>query len=92
MSLVVAKRVFRLLAGELKTFTVVCDSGRTKECAFCPSCGTRLYHQGMDALMSIKPGTLDDTSWLEPDAHYWTKSKQPWVPIPAEACCFDDDG
>ena len=92
MSLVVAKSAFLLLAGELKTFTVVCDSRRTKECAFCPGCGTRVYHQGIDAVMSIKPSTLDDTSWLEPDAHYWTKSKQPWVPIPAGACCFDDDG
>src|SRR5205085_12002866 len=27
-------------------------------------------------------GTLDDTSWLRPTAHIWTRSKQPWLPIP----------
>jgi hypothetical protein len=92
MSLAVSTSAFRLLAGELQTFTVVCDSGRRKECAFCPGCGTRIYHRGMEAVLSIKPGTLDDTSWLEPEAHYWTRSRQPWVPIPQDAQRFDDDG
>ena len=91
MSLAVPKESFRLLSGELKTFTTRCDSGRAKECAFCPDCGTRIYHQG-EAGMSIKAGTLDDTSSLDPDAHYWTKSKQPWVPIPDGARTFPDDG
>lgn len=92
MSLAVQSGDFRLLSGELAAFTTVCESGRTKRCAFCPSCGTRLYHQVVEAAISIKPGTLDDTSWLEPDAHYWTKSKQPWVPIPEETRCVVDDG
>src|SRR5574341_598946 len=69
MSLAVASHSFRLLCGELKTFSVLCDSGRTKDCAFCPSCGTRIYHRVIDAVLSIKPGTLDDTSWLLPEAH-----------------------
>jgi len=91
MSLAVPSDSFRLLYGELKTFTTACDSGRTKSCAFCPRCGTRIYHQVMEAALSIKPGTLDDTSWLSPGAHYWTKSKQPWVPIPDGVPCFVDD-
>ena len=32
--------------------------------------------------MSVKPGTLDDTSGLKPDMHLWTSSKQPWITIP----------
>lgn len=92
MSLNVPSAGFRLLTGELAKFTTLCDSGRTKECAFCPRCGTRIHHRGMDALLSLKPGTLDDTSWLEPGAHYWTRSKQPWVPVPEQARCFPDDG
>jgi len=92
MSLAVPRDSFRLLSGELQTFTVTCDSGRTKSCAFCPSCGTRIHHRVIEGLLSIKPGTLDDTSWLSPAAHYWTKSKQPWFPIPDGARCFSDDG
>ena len=91
LSLFVPRKAFRLLSGELKTFATVCDSGRTKECAFCGSCGTRIYHQGKRG-MSIKAGTLDDTSNLSPDAHYWTKRKQPWVEIPDGVRCFTDDG
>jgi hypothetical protein len=30
----------------------------------------------------VRPGTLDDTSWLRPQAHLWTRSAQPWVAIP----------
>ena len=88
MSLTIAQGSFRLLSGELRTFTVPCDSGRTKECSFCPSCGTRIHHRVMPELLSVKPGTLDDTSWLRPDAHYWTQRKQPWVTIGESARCF----
>jgi hypothetical protein len=27
-------------------------------------------------------GTLDDTSWLRPTVHFWTRSAQPWVVLP----------
>jgi len=42
--------------------------------------------------MSLKAGTLDDTSWLNPDAHYWTNRKQPWVTIRDDVASFSDDG
>ena len=91
MSLAVPPGAFRLLSGVLKTFDVICDSGRTKTCAFCPECGTRIYHQTVNG-MSVKAGTLDDTSWLQPDANYWTMRKQPWVIITEEVRQFSDDG
>jgi hypothetical protein len=92
MSLAVRSGDFRLLAGEPRAFNVSCDSGRTKKCVFCPSCGTRIYHQVLEAVLSIKAGTLDDTSRLKPLAHYWTKRKQPWVVIPEGVRCVEDDG
>jgi hypothetical protein len=42
--------------------------------------------------MSVKAGTLHDTSWLKPDAHYWTKRKQPWTPLPTDVPCFEEAG
>jgi hypothetical protein len=92
MSLLVRADAFRLLAGQLGSFTTLCDSGRSKDCTFCPRCGTRIYHQVVPGAVSIKPGTLDETSWLEPGAHYWTRRKQPWVPIPDGVRCVEDDG
>jgi hypothetical protein len=91
LNLDIPGEAFRLLSGRLEKFTVLCDSGRTKECAFCGNCGTRIYHCG-EWGMSIKAGTLDDISTLSPDAHYWTKRKLPWVQIPEGVRCFTDDG
>jgi hypothetical protein len=88
---VVPAEAFKLLSGSLRFFEVVCDSGQTKSCAFCPNCGTRIYHR-TDAGISIKAGTLDDTSRLRLTAHYWTSRKQPWLAIPDEVRRFADDG
>ena len=91
MSLAVENECFRLTQGELRSFEVRCDSGRIKTCSFCPSCGTRIHHSTGERI-SLKAGTLDDTSWLDPDAHYWTKYKQPWVELPSDLPCIEDDG
>ena len=91
MSLIVPRRAFQLLSGETKTFTRTAESGRDVACVFCPACGTRVYHvPGLPGdNLNVKPGTLDDRSWLAPAIHVWTKSKQPWVPIPEAVRCFE---
>jgi hypothetical protein len=88
MSLIVSPETFKLTSGELKTFQLNADSGRTKTCAFCPDCGVRIYNQ-TSALSSVKAGTLDDASWLAPDAHYWISRKQPWTTLPDDVPCFE---
>ncbi len=30
----------------------------------------------------VRAGTPDDTSWLRPTRHIWTRSKQPWITLP----------
>lgn len=67
MSLIVSPEAFSLTAGTLKTFVVTTDSGRSKTCAFCPDCGGRICNY-TNARTSVKAGTLDDVSWLEPRA------------------------
>ena len=70
------------------------DSGIVKICAFCPQCGSRIYHTraGDSAPLSIKAGTLNDTSWLKPVAHIWTKRAQPWLNIEqSELYCFQGE-
>ncbi len=73
------------LSGTLKEWIRVMPSGRRMACSFCPTCGTRLFHKmlGQSQLMSIKPGTLKDTTWLEPAGHIWMQSKQRWVHVEA---------
>ena len=67
--------------------------GRKCRCYFCPRCGTRLYHQwftdeGDYPFVSIKPGTLDDTSWIRPGCHVWTQHAQPWVRFAEDEVVF----
>src|SRR5262247_2059968 len=80
MSFIVARDAFQLLRGTLKSFTRKANSGRPLVCAFCPECGTRIYHQPgwLETVVSVKPGTLDDTSFLRPTVQVWTSRRQPW--------------
>ena len=83
MSLWVNPDEIEFLSGEPKLWTTAGDSGATYLCAFCANCGSRIYNAFGDehASISLKPGTLNDTSWLQPVAHIWTKRAQPWISI-----------
>ena len=70
--------------GQLKSFDRIADSGAKNTGYFCPQCGNRIYNvpQALKGILVLKPGTLDDTKWLKPNAMIWLKSAQEWVPIP----------
>ena len=72
------------VTGPTKQFTRIADSGNELTGVFCPKCGVRIYHVPAPAqgVLSLKPGTLDDTSWLRPGSFIWMKSAQGWVPVP----------
>jgi len=76
-----------VLRGVLGSWVRKTSSGRELVCEFCVNCGTRVFHQmaGQAEMMSIKPGTLDETRELEPLAHIWTSSAQKWLILP-EGC------
>ena len=42
-------------------------------------------------MVTLRPGTLDDHSWLRPVAHIWTSSAQPWVEIPADVLRYENN-
>ena len=50
-------------------------------------CGVGGSSRG-DGLMMLEGGSFDDTSWLVPAGHIWTRSAQPWVKIPEDALSF----
>lgn len=69
------------VSGDMARYTRPADRGSPFLGDFCPACGTRLIHR-RDAYgeeVSLKAGTLDDTSWLIPAGHIWTRSKQAWL-------------
>jgi hypothetical protein len=68
--------------GELATVTTVAEaSGGATERSFCPACGSPIVSRspGTPGVAYLKAGTLEDTSWLEPQAEVWGRSAQPWV-------------
>ena len=82
ISVIVPPGAVEVLRGEPKHWTRPTDSGGTMTCAFCPDCGSRLWHEAGGAV-SVKGGALDATP--EPERHIWTASKLPWVVIPEDA-------
>lgn len=90
MTLVVRRDQFSLLHGAPKCFVRATDSGRTMQCHFCPDCGNRIYHvtERAPGEVRLKPGTLDDTRWLQPQAQGWTSRQQPWLELPTQLRAF----
>lgn len=70
--------------GLTKQIRRMADSGNEVTGVFCPECGVRIYHvlKSTQDVVSIKPGTLDDTRWLRPELFIWMKSAQGWIPVP----------
>jgi hypothetical protein len=73
----------------------ITEGGRLKRVAACPECGTRLFgdlrpdwHR-KDMVRTVLGGTLDDTSWLRPTIHVWTRSAQPWVILPVGSTVYE---
>ena len=76
------------LTGEPRALLHTADSGRSVSRWVCPECGSWICSAGpgikTSPFRNVRAGTLDDTSWLRPTAHFWTRSKQPWVVLPNE--------
>lgn len=69
------------------------ESGRGQEIARCPDCRIALWsHYPTAGRRSsfVRVGTLDDPAACPPDVHIFTRSKQPWVKLPADAPTFAD--
>ena len=66
-------------------------SGQPHDVFFCPRCGTTVwsrYHPVPWALF-VRAGTLDDPNAVKPGVHIFTRSKLPWLDLPAGARAFD---
>lgn len=96
LNMPVATQSFRIVQGTPKGWHNAGASGEQTISWFCADCGGRLYGERPtrpDA-MTVRAGTLDDTSWLRPAAHLFIRSAQPWeVPLQAvmsgDAGCFE---
>ncbi len=82
-SIVVAvpKGSLTMLGAQPATYQDVGDSGLPVLRKFCAKCGSPIFSEvaAMPTMDFVKGGTLDDTSWLQPQVSIWCDSAQPWL-------------
>ena len=71
------------ISGDLTTYEDQAESGNIVHRHFCGTCGSPVKTSlpTQPGMTYIKAGTLDDTSVLKPQVHFWTDSKQDWVTV-----------
>jgi len=76
--------------GRTQVVTLPTDSGRPHDVTRCPKCETALWsdYGRRGVLMFVRVGTLDKPAALPPDVHIFTRSKLPWVKLPAGVPTF----
>lgn len=84
------------VSGSPSLTTRLAESGNRREGYFCPDCGVRIFHGSRGSRrVTVKAGTLDDTGWLVPAGHIWTRSRQPFIRFGENELCYErepDDG
>ena len=78
-------------ASAVATIRVPTDSGRPHDIYRCPGCETAVWstYGGVQAIRFVRIGTLDEPAALPPDVHIYTRSKLPWVTLPAGVPAFE---
>jgi len=81
----------RILTGEPRRYEMPTDSGRPHGIYRCAGCGVAVWSEygGLAVLRFVRVGTLDRPAALAPDVHIYTRSKQPWVALPAGVPAFE---
>jgi hypothetical protein len=73
-----------------KSLSTASDAGR--DVYACAECGTQLwtrYHIAPQNIIHLRAGTLDDTGEIQPAAHIFTRTKQPWLILPSNVPSFE---
>lgn len=81
-----------LLQGKPESITTPAASGNGQDILRCPTCRTAVwshYAGAGDKISFVRVGALDDPNLLPPDIHIFTRSKQPWVHLPADTPAVD---
>jgi hypothetical protein len=76
----------------LRSVMVPAGSGKPQEIFRCSDCGTAMwskYHGAPGDTVLLRAGTLDHPEAIKPDVHIFTRSKLPWLELPAGAPSFE---
>ena len=84
LSVWVDRAAIEVTKGSPEARTTTSEEGKVQYVQQCGQCYTRLWSEpkARPTIGIVRGGTLDDTSWLQPVAHIWTRSAQPWFVFP----------
>lgn len=85
MSALVGRDALKIVQGSVSYWQRQADSGNTIDCAFCPTCGSRLWHVAKEApeTLRVRGGSLDTPPDISAAVHIWTKRKLAGIILPA---------
>jgi len=80
-----------VLAGETEPVGVPTASGRPHDIYRCRCCRTAMWsdYGRRPGLRFVRVGTLEEPARLAPDVHIFTRSRLPWVRLPADVPAFE---
>jgi hypothetical protein len=88
----VEKRFVEADHAKLRSVVVPAGSGKPQEIFRCSDCGTAMwskYHGAPGDTVLLRAGTLDHPEAIKPDVHIFTRSKLPWLELPAGSRSFE---
>ncbi len=90
INLLIERDRVQLLSDEPVATDVPRDNGSAQTIYRCATCQVAVYSEytRRDVLF-VRGGTLDDPASVAPDVHIFTRSKLPWVTLPASVPAFD---
>ncbi|TGP26792.1 MULTISPECIES: GFA family protein [unclassified Mesorhizobium] len=79
------------VAGEMRDYESVADSGDRMHRRFCPACGVHLFSEAESRphLIFVRAGTLDDPNMIRPTATIWTSMAPAWACIDTSLPTFE---
>ena len=89
-ALIEADRV-EILSGAPEPVTMPTESGLPHDIYRCPKCRIAVWstYGGRTKIRFVRVGTLETPAALPPDVHIYTRSKLPWVTLPAGVPAFE---
>ncbi|MGD9967637.1 MAG: GFA family protein [Hyphomonadaceae bacterium] len=75
VKMLLGERLHFAQTGETQVCRKRADSGREMDIRRCAACGTRLWHEPVQApqFIFICAGALDDAGWVVPTSHIWVE-------------------
>src|SRR5690348_9676090 len=88
----IEKKLVETGGADPKSFRLAGGTGKPHDVFFCGACGTYLwsrYHGAPGDFLFVRAGTLDNPDAVTPDVHIFTRSKVPWLNLPANRPIFE---